>query len=125
MRAAEQTSFPAESVPVVDRAYFDYQWLADLDISRVIFVTRLKSNADFAVIGKFLTGEKHEHILSDEEINLTGFYTSKKYPGRLRAVRVYDAVNHQTLTLLTNRLSRTADTISQLCKARRDVDCVF
>jgi len=125
VRAAKQTSFPAESVLVVDRAYVDYQWLADLDSSRVIFVTRLKSNADIDVVERFLTNEKHEHILSDEDIKLTGFYTSKKYPGRLRVVRVYDAANDQTLTLLTNQLSWTADTISQLYKARWDVEVFF
>ncbi|MCA1751946.1 MAG: IS4 family transposase [Cryomorphaceae bacterium] len=125
VRAAKQTSFPAESVLVVDRAYVDYQWLADLDSSRVIFVTRLKSNADIAVVDKFLTNEKHEHILSDEDIELTGFYSSRKYPGRLRVVRVYDAENDQTLTLLTNQLSWTADTISQLYKARWAVEVFF
>ncbi len=125
VRAAKQTSFPAESVLVVDRAYVDYQWLADLDSSRVIFVTRLKSNADIAVVDKFLTNEKHEHILSDEDIELTGFYSSRKYPGRLRVVRVYDSENDQTLTLLTNQLSWTADTISQLYKARWAVEVFF
>jgi hypothetical protein len=125
VRVAKQTGFPAESVLVVDRAYVDYKWLADLDSSRVIFVTRLKSNSDIAVIERFLTNEKHEHILSDEDIELTGFYTSKKYPGRLRAVRVYDAINDQTLTLLTNQLSWTADTVSQLYKARWDVEVFF
>jgi transposase len=125
VRAAKQTSFPAESVLVVDRAYVDYQWLADLDSSDVTFVTRLKSNADIAVAESFLTNEKHQHILSDEDIELTGFYSSKKYPKRLRIVRVYDDVNNKILTLLTNQLSWTADTISQLYKARWDVEVFF
>lgn len=122
---AKETIFPAGSVLVADRAYVDYKWLADLDSSEVTFVTRLKSNADIDTIESFLTNQKHEHILTDADIRLTGFYTSKKYPKKLRVVKVYDDQNDQTLTLLTNQMSWTADTISQLYKARWDVEVFF
>jgi len=91
----------------------------------VFFVTRLKSNADIEIIESFLTNDKHEHILSDQDIKLTGFYTSKKYPKNLRIVKVYDKENNQMLVLLTNNLSWTADTVSQLYKARWDVEVFF
>ena len=123
--AAKQTVFPASSVLVVDRAYVDFGWLNDLDSSGVFFVTRLKSNAKIEVLESFLTKDKDEHILSDEDIALTGFYTSQKYPKKLRIVRVYDEVNDKTLILLTNNMSWTADTISQLYKARWDVEVFF
>jgi hypothetical protein len=125
IKAAQNTVFPSESVLVIDRAYVDYEWLYILDSSGVIFVTRLKSNADIEVLESFLTTEKHEHILSDEDIRLTGFYSSKKYPKKLRIVKVYDSENDQTLVLLTNNLTWTADTISQLYKARWDVEVFF
>jgi len=123
--AAKGTYFPSGSVLVVDRAYVDYKWLNELDSNNVFFVTRLKSNADIEIVGSFLTNDKHKHILSDEGINLTGFYTSKKYPKNLRIVKVYDEKNDQTLVLLTNNLSWTADTVSQLYKARWDVEVFF
>ena len=123
--AAKQTVFPASSVLVVDRAYVDFGWLNDLDSSGVFFVTRLKSNAQIEVLESFLTKDKDEHILSDEDIALTGFYTSRKYPKKLRIVRVYDEVNDKTLILLSNNMSWTADTISQLYKARWDVEVFF
>jgi hypothetical protein len=122
---AENTVFPSGSVLVVDRAYVDYEWLFYLDSTKVIFVTRLKSNADIEIVESFLTPNKQDHILSDQDIQLTGFYSSKKYPKRLRIVRVYDPKNDQTLVLLTNQLSWTADTISQLYKARWDVEVFF
>lgn len=125
VKFAEQTLFPSESVLVIDRAYVDYQWLFNLDSTSVFFVTRLKSNADIKVADTFLTNDKHDYILSDQDIHLTGFYSSRKYPKRLRIVRVYDEKNNQTLTLLTNQLSWTADTISQLYKARWDVEVFF
>ena len=125
VKMAIDTVFPRDSVLVIDRAYVDYDWLFNLDSSGVFFVTRLKTNADIEVVESFLTNDKHNHVLNDEDIILTGFYTSKKYPKRLRAVKVYDQINDQTLVLLTNNLSWTADTISQLYKARWDVEVFF
>jgi hypothetical protein len=125
LKVAKDTLFPKDSVLVVDRAYVDYQWLYNLDSSGVFFVTRLKSNADIQIVESFLTNEKHDHILSDQDIELTGFYSSKSYPDKLRIVKVNDPKNDQTLVLLTNNLSWTADTISQLYKARWDVEVFF
>ena len=125
VKEAQNVTFPAESVLVVDRAYVDYQWLYNLDSSGVFFVTRLKSNADIKLTKTFLTNEKDEHILSDQDIELTGFYSSKNYPKGLRIVKVFDAENGQELILLTNNLSWTANTISELYKARWDVEVFF
>lgn len=125
INAARDIVFPSESVLVVDRAYVDYEWLYNLDSNGVFFVTRLKSNADIELVEQFLTNEKHEHILSDEDIRLTGFYPSQDYPKKLRIVRVYDAQKDHILILLTNQLSWTADTISQLYKARWDIEVFF
>jgi len=125
VNVARDTIFPKDSVVVVDRAYVDYEWLFNLDSSKVIFVTRLKSNADIEIVESFLTNDKHDHILSDQDIRLTGFYSSKNYPKNLRVVKVFDAENDQYLFLLTNQMFWTADTISQLYKARWDVEVFF
>ena len=125
IKIAAQTLFPTNSVLIIDRAYVDYEWLYNLDSTGVFFVTRLKTNADIGIVQSYLTNDKQEHILSDEDIVLTGFYSSKKYPDTLRVVHVYDQENHQDLYLLTNNLSWTADTISQLYKARWDIEVFF
>jgi len=104
---ARQTYFPPESVLVLDRAYVDFDWLNDLDSMGVFFVTRLKSNIRIKIAEDFLTNNKSEHILLDQDIALTGFYTHKKYPNNLRIVRVYDHINDKTLILLTNNMSWT------------------
>ena len=122
---AKEVVFPSESVLVVDRAYVDFEWLNNLDSNKVFFVTRLKKNAQIEVMEQFLTNEKHDHVLSDQDIALTGYYTSKKYPKNLRIVKVYDAQNDKTLVLLTNNMSWTANTISELYKARWDVEVFF
>jgi len=122
---AKQLSFPAESVLVIDRAYVDYSWLNVLDSTGVFFVTRLKKNSDIEIVESFMTNEKQDHILSDEDIVLTGFYSAKKYPKSLRIVKVYDQINDKELVLLTNNMFWTADTISQLYKARWEVEVFF
>lgn len=124
-KVAPVTLFPAGSVVVMDRAYVKYEYLNNLDSNGVYFVTRLKRNADIELVESFLTNEKHDHILSDEDIRLTGFYPARKYPGILRIVEVYDEQSEQHLFLLTNNLSWTADTISQLYKARWDIEVFF
>ena len=83
IKVAEDTLFPSGSVLVADRAYVDFAWLFNLDSSGVIFVTRLKSNANIEIAQSFLTNESHDHIMSDKDIRLTGFYSAKKYPKRL------------------------------------------
>jgi hypothetical protein len=125
VKVAQNTVFPTGSVLVVDKAYVDFEWLYNLDSTGAFFVTRLKSNADLQVVESFLTDQRDEHILTDQDIRLTGFYSSKKYPKNLRIVKVYDEINDQTLVLLTNQLSWTAQTISQLYKARWDVEVFF
>nr|MBS0037773.1 hypothetical protein [Saprospiraceae bacterium] len=74
----------------------------NLDSSGVIFVSRLKSNAGYEIIDNWGVNEKYPHIQSDKTITLTGYKTQKKYPGKLRMVKVYDKLNDQYLTLLTN-----------------------
>ncbi len=124
-QVAPSVRFSPGSVVVMDKAYVDYSFLHNLDSNKVYFVTRLKENADIEWIESFLTPDKHEHILSDNDIRLAGYMTAQKYPEHLRVVEVYDESSDQYLLLLTNNFSWTADTISQLYKARWDIEVFF
>ena len=103
---AKQLSFPTGSVLVVDRAYVDYAWLDVKDSTGVFFVIRLKKNTSILIAESFLTNDKH--IISDQDIELTGFYAAKNYPSRLRIVKVYDEINDKELIVLTNNMFWTA-----------------
>jgi transposase len=122
---AKTIDFPKGSVVVMDRAYVDYSWLYNLDSSGVFFVTRLKDNHQHEILETYLTNNKQEHILSDQDIALTGLNSAKKYPQTLRIVKVYDESNQKEMILLTNHLNWTADTISQLYKSRWDIEVFF
>lgn len=125
IKAARVMSFPEKSVVVMDRAYVDFQWLFSLDSNGVYFVTRLKSNAVIQVAERFMTNSQKEHILSDEDIRLLLPDSYKNYPHTLRLVRVWDEKNNKTLLLLTNNFDWTAQNVSQLYKARWDVEVFF
>jgi len=48
---ARTLQFPPGTILVMDRGYVDFAWFAELTRSGVFFVTRLKDNAVYAVLG--------------------------------------------------------------------------
>jgi hypothetical protein len=61
----------------------------------------------------------------DQTIMLTGFYSLKDYPSKLRRVKFYDADTGKTLIFLTNNFSLPALTIAQLYRCRWQVELFF
>ncbi len=49
----------------------------------------------------------------------------KKYPKQLRRIALWDEKNQQTIEVITNQMSWTANTITELYKARWDVEIFF
>lgn len=114
------------SVIVADRYYFDTALLNKWDSNDVYFVIRLKENIQYKTLKELeLPDGRHEHILKDEIVELRGTNTRKKYPKRLRRVAIYDEKNDQTIELITNQLSWTANTISELYKSRWQIEIFF
>lgn len=125
-KAAKQITLPADSVVVADRAYVDFENLYRWNISKSFFVVRLKKSVKFKrQKERELPEDRHEHILVDEYIELEDEKTYKKYPKKLRRVVVWDEVNQQTIELITNQFTWTANTISELYKARWEIEQFF
>lgn len=86
------------------------------------FVVRHKDNIQFTTVRENeLPDNRHEHLLKDEIIKLTGVQSKKKYPKRLRRVAIWDEENKQLVEVITNPMSWTANTIIELYKARWQV----
>jgi hypothetical protein len=125
VRVAKDNTFPLlpDSIVSVDKAYIDYTWLNSLDKQGVWFVTRAKSNIDYAVVGQHpITSKK---VLSDERISLQGMLTKSKYRRDLRLIRYYDEERQKMLTFLTNNFKLAATTIAQIYKSRWQIELFF
>lgn len=114
------------SVIVADRFYNDFSLLHVWDSNQVYFVVRHKDNIKFKTVKELeLPEERHQHVLKDEVIELTGIKTKVKYPRKLRRVALWDEKNQQTIEVITNQMSWTANTITELYKARWEVEIFF
>ncbi len=113
-----------DSIISVDRAYIDYKWLHSLEKSRVSFVTLAKKNLKYELIGQHGV-DKKKGLLFDKTIKLRGYYQSKNYPDELRLIGFRDPETEKELVFLTNNLSLSAYTITQIYKARWQIELFF
>ena len=125
VRVVKDNTFPLspDSILSIDKAYIDYTWLNSLNSQGVWFVTRAKSNIDYAVVGQHPISGKG--VLSDERIYLQGQLTKAKYSTELRLIRYYDKEREKLLTFLTNNFKLAATTIAQIYKSRWQIELFF
>ena len=114
------------SVVVADRYYNDFPLLNVWDSNGVYFVVRHKENLQYTTIKENpLPDNRHQHILIDEVIELKNPSSREKYPKHLRRVAVWDEKNQQAIEIITNQMSWTANTISELYKSRWPIEIFF
>jgi hypothetical protein len=103
------------SVIVADRFYNDFSLLNVLDSKGVFFVIRYKENLQYVTAKeKELPDDLHQHIMKDEIIELKNESSKNKYQNKLRRVYVLDEENQQVIELITNQITWTPNTISEL-----------
>ena len=114
----------ADSIYCMDKGYIDFAWLYSIEQLHAFFVTRAKDNLNYAVVGQQQIDTK-KGILSDEIIELAGFYQKKDYPENLRLIKYFDKEQQKYLTFLTNNFRLSAYTITQIYKARWQIEIFF
>ena len=123
IRAMDVITYESGSFYVFDRAYNDYHRLYKIHMMDSFFVVRAKTN----IKARVLKWKRRlpKNILSDCEIELTGFYTQKSYPETIRLVRFWDEEDEREFVYLTNAKHIPALQVAELYKNRWQVELFF
>jgi len=109
---------------IMDRAYLDFERLYHMHQSLTYFVVREKRNFGYRRVYSNKV-DKSKGFRCDQTIMLTGFYTSKKYPDKLRRIKYYDKSRGKTIVFITNNFVYDAEIIARLYKERWKVELFF
>ena len=112
------------SIVAVDRGYTDYRLFAAWTRGGIFFVTRLKDNAQFDIVGAYPI-PTNRNILSDQIIRFSGPKAQEDCPHELRRIVVYDPKEEREIVLLTNHLQFGATTIAAIYKDRWQIELFF
>ncbi len=124
VKVARQFQFDPGTIVVDDRGYNDYALFGQWTFQEVYFVTRMKDNALYEVVGEKEVPQ-NRNILKDEMIELRGPKAIEKCPYPLRRIEVYDPEKKEVLVFLTNNLKLGATTIAALYKERWQIEIFF
>jgi len=124
VRVARQFHFDPGTIVVDDRGYNDYALFGRWTAQGVFFVTRMKDNALYEVVGG-KDVPQNRNILKDEMIELRGPKAIEKCPYPLRRIEVSDPETGEILVFLTNNLKLGATTIASIYKERWQIEIFF
>ena len=124
VRVARQFHFDPGTIVVDDRGYNDYALFGRWTAQGVYFVTRMKDNALYEVIGDKEVPQ-NRNVLKDEMIELRGPKAIEKCPYPLRRIEIYDPETEQVLVFLTNNFKLGATTIAAIYKERWQIEIFF
>ena len=112
------------AIYVMDRAYLDFRRLYQLYQCSAIFVTRSKTNTGLRRMYSNKV-DKSTGVKSDQIVALTGYYSKKDYPEKLRRIKYFDAEKGRSFIFLTNQFTLPPLTIAELYRYRWRVEIFF
>ena len=112
------------SIYIMDKAYLDFERLYTLHQYSAFFVTRAKINTNLRRLYSKPV-DKSTGVICDQIVLLTGYYSKKDYPEKLRRVKYFDLESGKRLVFLTNQFSFSAETIAELYRNRWQVELFF
>lgn len=122
-KAMKEIPYETGSYYIFDRACNNFKMLYKVHQIGAYFVVRAKKNLQY----KSIKGKRRlpKNVLSDVEIELTGFYPKQYYPETLRLVKYWDEGQKREFVFLTNATHISALQVAELYKNRWQVELFF
>ena len=112
------------AIYIMDRAYLDFRRLYQLHQCSAIFVTRSKTNTGLRRLYSHKI-DKSTGVRCDQTVVLTGYYSKKDYPEKLRRIKYFDADKGRSFDFLTNQFTLPPEVIAALYRYRWRVEIFF
>jgi len=109
---------------IMDRGYLDFARLYALSQFATFFIIRAKSNFRFRRLYSHPI-DKSTGLRCDQTVVLTGYYSSKDYPEKIRRIKYYDSETKKTFVFLTNNFTLSPLTVADLYRCRWQVELFF
>ena len=124
VKVAHQFHFDPGTIVVDDRGYNDYALFGKWTAQGVYFVTRMKENALYEVVGE-KNVPQNRTILKDELIEFKDPKARGECPYPLRRIEAFDPNKKEILVFLTNNLDLGATTLASIYKDRWQIELFF
>jgi len=114
--------FEPGTIVAMDKGYVDFKWWQQMTEDGVYFVTRLKRDLHYEVIGKREV-PRNSNVRKDVDIRIKPY--RQDFELLLRLVTIWDEDKKRELTFLTNHLKFGATTIARIYKERWQIELFF
>lgn len=109
---------------VMDKGYVDFKRLHRMATEAATWITRAKDNMKFKRLYSAVT-DRTNGVICDQTIVLSGFYSKKDYPDKMRRIKYKDAETNIMYVFITNNFKTEAINICKLYKQRWQVELFF
>ena len=122
-KAMKEIPYESGSYYVFDRGYNAFRELYRIHQHESFFIVRAKKNLQYKCIK--WRRRMPRNVLTDSEIMLTDYITSRKYKEKLRLVKFYDEEQGREFSFLTNAFHLSSLEVADLYKNRWQIELFF